>query len=207
MNQFQTWINETPIQSSGQKGCLCFSFLCDGIQASFLPLSHLCAGGQIPLAKSNIAGNCSGRETISNVGSAGATEQWLCDIPSRTQCASHNWKAFVIWLPFDYDVQDGNPNRTGVMASEGHAHIAFPGFTSHFKRARLLISRGQYLSVPSLLPLPGRGGSCRFVFALYPLLCPIVPLTASSDLPRRYSKQPEGYKQQYPQVSGLQIHK
>lgn len=92
------------------------------------------------------------------------------------------------------------------MASEGHAHIAFPGFTSHFRRARLLIGRGQYLSVPSLTPPPGEGRLVPFGLALYPQLCPIVPLTASSDLPRRHSKQPEGYKQQYPQVSGLLTH-
>lgn len=98
-----------------------------------LPFSHLCAGGQIPLAKSNGAGNWSGRETISKVRSAGAGEQWLCDIPSRTQCATHNWKAFVIWLPFDYDVQDVNTNMTGVTMAEEHVHTEFPGFTSQFK--------------------------------------------------------------------------
>lgn len=99
-----------------------------------LPFSHLCAGGQIPLAKSNGAGNWSGRETISKVRSAGAGEQWLCDIPSRAQCATHNWKAFVIWLPFDYDVQDVNTNTTGVEMAREHARSSqFPGFTSQFR--------------------------------------------------------------------------
>lgn len=108
------------------------------------PFLISCACGQIPLAKSNGAGNWCSCETISNVGSAGADEQWLCDIPSPAQCASHNWKAFVIWLPFDYDVQDVNPNRTGVTAAGEHAHIEFPGFTSPFRCAQ------QYLTVPSL---------------------------------------------------------
>lgn len=112
-------------------------------------ISCACAG-QIPLAKSNGAGNWSGCETISNVGSAGADEQWLCDIPSPAQCASRNWKAFVIWLPFDYDVQDVNPNRTSVTAAEELAHIDFPGFTSQFRWSRLLVSKKQYLTVPSL---------------------------------------------------------
>lgn len=118
------------------------------------PFLISCACGQIPFAKSNGAGNWRGCETIWNVGSEGADGQWLCDIPSPAQCASHNWKAFVIWLPFDYDVQDVNPNRTSVTAAEEHAHIAFPGFTSQFKCAWLLVSSKQYLTVP-LLTLVG----------------------------------------------------
>lgn len=118
--------------------------------SSLLPVSHLCAGGQIPLAKSNGAGNWSGRETISKVRSAGAGEQWLCDIPSCTQCATHNWKAFVIWLPFDYDVQDVNTNTTGVTMAEEHVHTDFPGFTSQFRSAQPLITKKQYLTVPTL---------------------------------------------------------
>lgn len=117
------------------------------VEGSLLPFSHLCAGGQIPLAKSNGAGNWSGRETISKVRSAGAGEQWLCDIPSRTQCSSHNWKAFVIWLPFDYDVQDVNTNTTGVTMAEERVHTEFPGFTSQFRSAWLLIPKKQYLTV------------------------------------------------------------
>lgn len=120
------------------------------LAAPLSPSSHLRARGQIPSPKSNGAGNWSGRETISKVGSAGAGEQWLCDIPSRAQCAPHNWKAFVIWLPFDYDVQDVNTNTTGVTMAEERAHTEFPGFTSQFRSARLLVTKRQYLTVPLL---------------------------------------------------------
>lgn len=152
-NLYFKWINETQTQSSGQKGCLLLVLilLLATYAESFSPIFLIsCACGQIPLAKSNGAGNWSGCETISNVGSAGADEQWLCDIPSPAQCASHNWKAFVIWLLFDYDVQDVNPNRTGVTVAEEHAHIKFPGFTSQFRCPRLLVRRKQYLTAPSI---------------------------------------------------------
>lgn len=149
------------------------------MQGSLLPFSHLCAGGQIPLAKSNGAGNWSGRETISKVRSAGAGEQWLCDIPSCTQCASYNWKAFVIWLPFDYDVQDVNTNTTGVTMAEDRAHTEFPSFTSQFRSAWLLITRKQYLTVPLLTLWIGLGqwGVCVCLFSVadsllfFPSLC------------------------------------
>lgn len=95
MKQMPLWYNH---HKDGARLALLLSLilLLVAIQGSLLPFSHLCAGGQIPLAKSNGAGNWSSRETISKVRSAGAGEQWLCDIPSLTQCASHNWKAFVI---------------------------------------------------------------------------------------------------------------
>lgn len=145
------WDTDTVIRTERLSASGSCPLPCDGMQDLFsTPFLISCACGQIPLAKSNGAGNWSGCETISNIGSAGAGEQWLCDIPSPAQCASHNWKAFVIWLPFDYDVQDVNPNRTSVTAAEEFAHIEFPGFTSQFRCARLLISRKQYLTVPSL---------------------------------------------------------
>lgn len=60
------------------------------------PPPLLCAVGQIPLAKSNGAGNRGGRETISNGGSAGADEQWLLHSISSPMCSPRNWEAFVI---------------------------------------------------------------------------------------------------------------
>lgn len=107
------------------------------------------AGGQIPLAKSNGAGNWSGRETILKVRSAGAGEQWLCDIPSRAQCAAHNWKAFVIWLPFDYDVHDGNAHSTGITVAEERVHIQLPSFKS--QKCNILLLRLKMCFYRSLL--------------------------------------------------------
>lgn len=203
--------NATQIQSSGQKGCLPLVLVLHATRADLFSTPFLisCACGQIPLAKSNGAGNWSGCETISNGGSAGADEQWLCDIPSPAQCASHNWKAFVIWLPFDYDVQDVNPNRTGGTAAEEHAHIEFPGFISQFRCARLLVSRKQYLTVPSLTLWAGkitqRGGKkewglgsfylCTF-FAIVSFFCtsPVRDRLWSPETLKQTTKLPEGYE-------------